>query len=61
MPRQTTGNSDDYRILTVRLEKETIQRLTTLAGSIQAADGIRVTVSDLVRTALLRYLKEQQK
>ena len=60
MPRQTTGNSDDYRILTVRLEKETIQRLTTLAGSIQAADGIRVTVSDLVRTALLRYLKEQK-
>ena len=60
MPRQTTGNSDDYRILTVRLEKETIQRLTTLAGNIQAADGVRVTVSDLVRTALLRYLKEQK-
>jgi len=56
MPSET----DTHRILTVRLERDTIERLTRLAGKYQEAEGSRVTVSELVRYALEEYLKDRK-
>jgi len=56
MPSKT----DTHRIFTVRLERETVERLTRLAGKYQEAEGSRVTVSELVRYALEEYLKDRK-
>jgi len=54
------SKADTHRIFTVRLERETVERLTRLAGKYQEAEGSRVTVSELVRYALEEYLKDRK-
>lgn len=48
-------------MFTVRLELDTIQRLTRQAGAMQLESGRNVTVSDLVRRALADYLRKVEK
>lgn len=61
MPKKTTLPADESRMFTVRLELDTIQRLTRQAGAMQLESGRNVTVSDLVRRALSDYLRKVEK
>lgn len=61
MPKKPTPPPDSCRMFTVRLELDTIQRLTRQAGAMQLESGRNVTVSDLVRRALADYLRKVEK
>lgn len=55
------ADADTHRMFTVRLERDTVQRLNRVAGRQQLETGLQVTVSDLVRRALNDYLKKAEK
>jgi hypothetical protein len=61
MPKKPGHNSTDYRMLTCRVEHDTVQRFNQLAGRMQAESGINVAVSDLIRRALTEYLRKHDR
>lgn len=61
MTKKPAPHDDKSRMFTVRLELDTIQRLTRQAGAMQLESGRNVTVSDLVRRALSDYLRKVEK
>lgn len=48
-------------MLTCRVDVETVQRFNQLAGRMQAQSGNQVAVSDLIRRALLDYLRKHDR
>lgn len=60
MPKKPTP-PDTTRMLTCRVDVETVQRFNQLAGRMQAQSGNQVAVSDLIRRALLDYLRKHDR